>query len=66
MKVRVRVLGGEEREVTVAGRTVADLLRTLGYASSEYVVAREGTILTEDEEIREGDRLVLIPVISGG
>ncbi len=66
MKVRVRVLGGEEKEVEMSGKTVADLLKTLGYASDEYVVTREGKILTEDDEIKEGDSLVLVPVISGG
>ena len=60
------MLGGEEKEVNISGRTVSDLLKTLGYASDEYVVTREGKILTEDDEIREGDRLVLVPVISGG
>ncbi len=66
MKVRVRVLGGEEKEVEMSGKTVADLLKTLGYASDEYVVTREGKILTEDDEIKEGDSLILVPVISGG
>ena len=66
MKVRVRVLGGEEKEVFVGGKTVSDLLKTLGYASDEYVVTREGKILTDDDEIHEGDCLVLVPVISGG
>jgi len=66
VKVRVRVLGGEEKEVEMSGKTVADLLKTLGYASDEYVVTREGKILTEDDEIKEGDSLILVPVISGG
>ena len=66
MRVRIRVLGGEERDVETGARTVGELLRELGYSSEEYVVAREGKILPEDEEVREGDVLTLVPVISGG
>ncbi len=62
----MRILGGEEKEVDVEGKTVLDVLRALNLPSDEYVVTRGGKILTEDEEVREGDVLVVVPVISGG
>ncbi len=62
----MRILGGEEKEVDVEGKTVLDVLRALNLPSDEYVVTRGGKILTEDEEVKEGDVLVVVPVVSGG
>ncbi|NOZ89564.1 MAG: MoaD/ThiS family protein, partial [Crenarchaeota archaeon] len=34
--------------------------------SGEYVVARGGRVVAEDEEVSDGDELLLYPVVSGG
>jgi len=45
---------------------VAELLRSLGYRPGTAVVVRRGEVLTEDEEVEEGDELVIYEAISGG
>ena len=65
--VRVRVLGSGERVVEYRpGMRVVDVLRSLGLLSNEYVVTRGGRVVAEDEPVRDGDELVLYPVVSGG
>ncbi|KSW12633.1 thiamine biosynthesis protein ThiS [Pyrodictium occultum] len=67
MAVRVRILGQGERLVEHRrGMTVGDVLRELGLLSNEYVVARRGRVVTEDEHVEDGDELILYPVVSGG
>ncbi len=67
MAVRVRILGRGERLVEYRpGMRVIDVLRELGLLSNEYVVSRNGRVVAEDEEVSDGDELVLYPVVSGG
>ncbi len=67
MAVRVRILGRGERLLEHRpGMTVADVLRELGLLSTEYVVARNGRVVAEDEPVEDGDELLLYPVVSGG
>lgn len=66
MRVRVRVLEElEEREVELPeGSTVLDLLSALGLEG--VVVIREKRVLGEKEELREGDRVRILPLAIGG
>jgi sulfur carrier protein len=48
------------------GLTIREILGSLGLLSNEYVVAKNGKIVTEDEEVGDGDEIVLYPVVSGG
>jgi sulfur carrier protein len=67
MKVKIKILGDGEKIVDVKyGATVADALHAAGLLASEYVVTRNGKVITEDEEVADGDELVLYPVVSGG
>lgn len=67
MAVKVRILGDGEREVAYReGIRVIDVLRELGLLENEYVVVRRGKVVAEDEELADGDELVLYPVVSGG
>lgn len=67
MAIRVRVLGDGEKEVAYReGLRVVDVLRELGLLENEYVVVRRGKVVAEDEELADGDELVLYPVVSGG
>ncbi|AEM39630.1 thiamineS protein [Pyrolobus fumarii 1A] len=66
-RVRVRILGGEVKEVEVDnGARVADVLRAAELLSTEYVVTKNGRVVAEDELVTDGDELVLYPVVSGG
>jgi sulfur carrier protein ThiS len=45
---------------------VKDALLRLGYSSETHLVVRDGELLNDNEALRDGDRVKLIPVISGG
>ncbi len=67
MPVRVRILGDGERVVEYRpGMRVFDVLKELGLLAGEYVVAKGGRVVAEDEEVGDGEELLLYPVVSGG
>lgn len=45
---------------------VKDALKRLGFSIETHLVVKEGELLNENEPLRDGDRLKLVPVISGG
>jgi sulfur carrier protein len=65
MGVRVRITGEGERVVENVS-SVRELLARVGLVGEEVVVLRNGVILTEDEELRDGDEVIVYVVKSGG
>ncbi len=47
-------------------RRVLDLLRHLNLNPEEVLVFRNEEVLTEDEPVRQGDRLFILEVVSRG
>ena len=45
---------------------VKEALQCLGYSSETHLVVRDGELLNDNEALRDGDRVKLVPVISGG
>ena len=45
---------------------VKDALRQLGYSTETHLVVKGGELLNENEPLRDGDRVKLVAVISGG
>jgi sulfur carrier protein len=45
---------------------VKEALARLGFSIETHLVVRGGEMLNENEALRDGDRVKLIPVISGG
>jgi len=69
MVVEVIVMESEKAvyKISVEGRVkVSDILRKLGLALTEYVVLKNDVVVTEEEEVVDGDKLVVYPVKSGG
>ncbi len=68
MVVIVRLVDGSRiwRVEYRRGLTIREVLESLGLLSNEYVVARNGEIVAEDEGVSDGDEIVLYPVVSGG
>jgi len=63
----VDIFGREVRELSLAeGATVVDLLNLIGFKASEVVVAVDGEVVAEDEPLRDGSRVKLHSVVSGG
>lgn len=67
MPIRVRILETSTTvEVKRERMKVKELLEHLGLSISENLVLREGSILTEDDDVVEGDEVVVFTVKSGG
>ncbi len=47
-------------------KDVASLFEKLKLNPGEYVVSVNGKIVLEDEKLKEGDKVKLYPVVSGG
>ncbi len=45
---------------------VKEALQMLGYSSETHLVVKNGELLNDNEPLRDGDRVKLVPVISGG
>ena len=65
MGVRVRITGEGERVVENVS-SVRELLARVGLVGEEVVVLRNGVILTEDDELSDGDEVLVYVVKSGG
>lgn len=68
MSVRIRLVDGSKKwDVDICGeKTVREILSMIGLISEEYIVSLNGRIVSPDEKVRNGDELVLYPVVSGG
>lgn len=75
MNVTVKLVGGlihtlgfSERELDLPpGSTVAELLDALGIDRGRpLIVGRNGWAIEAVDEVREGDRILVSPVFSGG
>ncbi len=64
MRVHIR---NPDREVEVAGpRRVGELLAELTIDPDTVLVIRDGSLITREERVEDGDRVEIRPVISGG
>lgn len=59
------ILRNQEYEVR-HGMTIRKALQKLNIEPDSVLATRDGEMLTDDEIIRAGDVIKLIPVISGG
>ena len=56
-----------KQELEVEGTvTVKEALERLGLSPESHLAVRDGQLLTENEPLRNGERIKLVPVISGG
>ncbi|MFH1821071.1 MAG: sulfur carrier protein ThiS [Methanobacteriota archaeon] len=68
IEVRVKIIGQKSvrRLKIVAGTTVADLLNKLGQNRETVVVRLNGKIIAEEERLKSGDHVEILPVVTGG
>ena len=64
----VHTLGFSEREIDLpAGAILTDLLARIGLdAARPMITSRAGWVIRAGEELRDGDRVMISPVFSGG
>jgi len=55
----------ETKSIDFSGNAT-DLLKELGLTAQEVLIIRNGTLVTEDEELDSGDNIRLLSVVSGG
>jgi len=65
MKIRVESRDFK-KTVLLKGKTVKQLMKALKLPSENFVISKNGEIVLEDERLKDGDRVKLFPVISGG
>ncbi len=56
---------GEKKTLSFNG-TAENLLKEVGINSEEVIITRNNEIITLDQEVREGDSVRVLSVISGG
>ena len=68
MRVDVELHPGTVRRAVdlPAEATGLDLVRALGLAPDAHLLVREGTPIPEDEALRDGERIRVVAVVSGG
>jgi len=66
MVIEIIYPNGRSKTLNLKNIRVSELLKRLGLLSEEYVVARNRSIVTEDDMILDGDKIFLYPVVSGG
>ncbi|WP_456366273.1 MoaD/ThiS family protein [Thermococcus sp.] len=66
--IEVKVVGrGVERELEWRrGMLVKDVLRKVGFNTESAIAKVNGRVAVEDEAVNDGDRIEVIPVVSGG
>ena len=55
----------EQKKITFSG-TVPELFKKLKLQQNTALIARAGTLLTEDESLKNTDEVLIMSVISGG
>ncbi len=48
------------------GLTVRDALIKIGLEPQLYLAVRDGKLVTEDQPLRENDRIKLVTIVTGG
>lgn len=52
--------------VEIKSKTIGGLLKEQNLLSGTFVVAKNGKLVPESETLKNGDKLKLYPVVSGG
>lgn len=66
MAIRIRVANGTVKEISLDKISIGRLFKMLNLLLEEYIVVVNGRIVTEDYIVKDGDEIVLYPVVSGG
>lgn len=68
IEVEIKTVGGDRfKSFSVPSDSkIIDLLEKLEQQPEVIVVKRNGKIISEHEKLKDGDKLTIIPVVSGG
>ena len=63
VKITLSIRG---KKKTVNGKTLPEILEKEGINPEEYVLVKGNEIVLEDEKLKDGNEIKLLPVVSGG
>lgn len=67
MKISAIIHGGKNSIITLkSGSTVMDLMVKLGLKPDLYIASLQGKAVPTDITLKDGDKVLLISVVSGG
>ena len=55
-----------QKKIHIDAKTVKELLQQLQIKSSSVIVSRNGALVIESSLLKPEDKIVIIPVVSGG
>ena len=55
-----------KKAVDTRAKTIVQLFKEQNLLSDSFIVAKNGELATESETLKNGDKLKLYPVVSGG
>ena len=65
--ITVKTVDGTRKwSIEVDRAKIRDVLSKIGLLSEEYIVVKNGKVVTPDDEVVDGDEIILYPVVSGG
>jgi sulfur carrier protein len=64
--MKITLPDGSRKEMAVHNARIEDLLKELGINPVEVIVARNGKIVTEEENAGSADELKIVRVVHGG
>jgi len=65
--MKIKVKGRVEKEVNIPkGGKVGDVLEKLKISENDVLISRKGNLIISSAEVKEGDVIDLIEVVSGG
>ncbi|MGQ9788174.1 MAG: sulfur carrier protein ThiS [Candidatus Hadarchaeaceae archaeon] len=68
VEIRVKIVGQRlaHRIKVSSGTTIAELLKKIGQNRETVVVRLNGVIVAEEERLKKGDLVEILPVVTGG
>ncbi|NPA99730.1 MAG: MoaD/ThiS family protein [Crenarchaeota archaeon] len=67
-RVKVKIVDTDQEWIIEVSNptSIREVLERIGLSPEEYVVSRNGEVVSEDEQVSDGDTIILYPVVSGG
>jgi sulfur carrier protein len=64
--MKIAMPDGSRREMKLDGVRIEDILRDLGINPVEVIVAKNGKIVSEEEQANYADELKIVRIVHGG
>ncbi len=62
----VRLIDGSKKWVIDGRGKIKEILNKIGLLTEEYIIVKNGKVVTPEDIVEENDEIILYPVVSGG